>query len=34
MGVMTYHDGREYEGEWKAGKPHGDGIMTYPNKKP
>ena len=25
---MTWPDGRRYEGEWKEGKMHGEGVMT------
>lgn len=29
-GVLEYADGREYRGALQHGKPHGDGVVTYP----
>ena len=28
---FKHSDGREYEGEWKNGKPHGKGTYKFPN---
>ena len=30
-GVLTYPDGKKYEGEFINGKRHGEGIFTYPD---
>lgn len=30
-GRCVYSDGREYIGEWKEGKMHGEGILSWPN---
>ena len=30
-GRCEWHDGRIYEGEWKAGMAHGVGVETYPD---
>ena len=31
MGVETWDDGTEYEGQFKDGKKHGKGSITYPD---
>ena len=28
---MTWSDGDKYEGEWKDGKPNGQGTMAHPD---
>lgn len=28
---MTYYDGLKYVGEFKVGKPNGQGTLTYPD---
>ncbi len=28
---MTYKSGRQYTGEWREGKRHGNGILEYAN---
>ena len=30
-GTFNYADGRLYDGNWKDGKRHGDGILTLPS---
>jgi len=30
QGVMEYHDQNIYDGEWKGGLKHGNGVMNYP----
>jgi len=32
LGSLTYPDGDKYVGEWKDGKKHGQGIITYVDK--
>jgi hypothetical protein len=32
LGVIYYHDGRKYVGEWKDGGKNGQGTMTTPDK--
>jgi hypothetical protein len=32
-GIYTYERGDKIECEWKKGKKHGNGIITYNNKK-
>jgi len=29
--IYTYPKGTKYVGEWKDGKPHGQGVLTLPN---
>ena len=29
MGIMTFPDGRKYVGQWKDGKEHGLGALSY-----
>ena len=31
QGTFTYSDGNKYEGEWKDGKKHGLGTLTFFN---
>ena len=31
QGIFTYSDGNKYEGEWKDGKKHGLGTLTFFN---
>ena len=31
QGVLTWPDGRHYEGERRDGKPHGQGVYTWPD---
>ena len=31
QGTYTYSDGNKYEGEWKGGKKHGLGTLTFFN---
>ena len=31
QGTYTYSDGNKYEGEWKDGKKHGVGTLTFFN---
>ena len=31
QGTYTYSDGNKYEGEWKDGKKHGLGTLTFFN---
>ena len=31
-GIMTWHDGTEYKGEFSRGRPHGFGIVCIPGK--
>ena len=28
-GVVTFADGFRYEGNWRNGEPHGDGVLTF-----
>ena len=31
LGVMNYKNGDQYDGDWKRGKKHGEGLYRYKN---